>query len=203
MRASNTFESRSNFAAQHLIAAEYFRDQVVSIELENIPSSVQFSPPQYLHYWFASVIFAAMAMEANAYDLMTTVNRNEESPAQGRRFRAEDLRKPLLDRYNLLHQIAMNGKELPRGHGISQDARALVLLRDEIVHYKTEWRSVATISKKLEALLRARIKLNPYKCGNIFFPEQCVSASSSIWAINTSRSFMESFSVTTKYRRNV
>ncbi len=144
-----------------------------------------------------------MAMEANAYDLMTVADRNEESPVGGRRFRAEDLRKPLLERYSLLHQVAMQGRKLPLDQGIAQGARALVLLRDEVVHYKTEWRSVATVSKKLEALLRPRIALNPFRCGDIFFPDQCVSAASANWAVRTSREFMVSFSTSTKYRLNV
>jgi len=84
-----------------------------------------------------------------------------------------------------------------------QDVRALILLRDEIVHYKTEWRSSAKISKKLEALLHKRIPLNPYSCGEIFFPEQCVSGGSAQWAVNTARTFMLSFVVSTGYRKNI
>ena len=195
-------QARSNFAAQHLIAAEYFRDQVAQIEAENGANKEQFAPPPYWHCWFASVVFAALAMEANAHDLMTASDRNEETPAHGRRFRAEDLRKPLLERYGLLHQVA-TGKKLVLGQGTAQDARALILLRDEIVHYKTEWRTVATVSGKLEALLRPRISLCPFKCGDIFFPEQCVSAASATWAVTTSREFMVTFSASTKYRLNV
>jgi hypothetical protein len=186
-----------------LAAAEHFRDQGAQVEATNGPSKETFAPPQYRYCWFASVVFAALAMEANAYDLMTAANRNEESPARGRHFRTDDLRKPLLDRYKLLYQVAMQGQSFPIDQGIAQDARALVLLRDEIVHSKTEWRSVATVSKKMEALLRPRISLCPFKCGDVFFPDQCVSAASATWAVATSREFIVSFSTSTQYRLTV
>ena len=198
-----TTQARSNLAAQHLIAADYFRAQVAEIEANGNPSRQVFAPPEYRHCWFASVVFAALATEANAHDLMTTVDRNEPSPGPGRRFRSEDLRKPLLERYSLLYEAAMSGKKLPLDQGVGQNARALVLLRDEIVHYKTEWRSSAVVSKRMEALLRSRIPLCPFACGDIFFPEQCVSAAAAAWAVSTAREFMVSFSQATRYRLNV
>jgi len=66
--------ARSNFASQHLAAAEHFRDQVAQIESSSGSSTTQFAPPQYRHCWFAPVAFAAMAMEANAYDQSQRLN---------------------------------------------------------------------------------------------------------------------------------
>jgi hypothetical protein len=149
------------------------------------------------------VVFAVMAMEANAHDLMTSAQRGEGGPFGTRRFRAEDHRKPLLERYNLLHQIAMQGDKLSFAEGIGQEARALVLFRDEIVHYKTEWRSVASVSKKLESMLGTRFTLNPFRCGDVFFPERCVSANSAGWAVRVAQEFMLSFAKTTSCRVNV
>jgi hypothetical protein len=193
-------EARSNFAAQHLAAAEYFRGQVVEIETMCSPSKETFAPPEYQHCWFAAVVFAVMAMEANAHDLMTAAERKEASPIGTRRFRIEDLRKPLLERYKLLHQVAKAGAKLPIEKGVGQDARGLVRLRDEIVHYKTEWRSNPIVSKRIEDLLRTRIPLNPFKCGDIFFPEQCISGGSAQWAIDTARGFIEMFAKITAFR---
>ena len=198
-----TTEARSNFASQHLAAAEYFSEIVSTLESATLPNKETFAPPEYMHCWFASIVFSALAMEANAHDLLTASDRNEPSAANGRRFRAEDLRRPLMDRYNLLYQAALGGKSLPQDAGVAQEARALILLRDEVVHFKTEFRSSAPASKKLEALLRTRFPVNPFKCGDIFFPEQCVSAGSSSWAIRVAREFMRSFSEQTGYRLNV
>ncbi len=193
-------EARSNFAAQHLAAADFFRGQMVGIETKCTPSKEAFAPPDYWHYWFAAIVFSVMAMEANANDLMTATERNEASPVRTSHFGPKDFRKPLLARYQLLHQIANAGAKLPIDKGVDQDTRALVLLRDEIVHYKTEWRSKSTVSKKIETLLRTRIPLNPFKCGDIFFPEQCVSGGSAQWATATARAFIEMFARSTSYR---
>ena len=97
----------------------------------------------------------------------------------------------------------MAGAKLPTDRGAAQDARALISLCDEIVHYKTDWRSSPVVSKKLEALLRARISLNPYACGNVVFPEQCVSAGSARWAVGTARKFMLDFAGKAGFRSTV
>jgi hypothetical protein len=196
-------EARSNFAAQHLAAAEFFHSQLQAVERSHPPDGTSSPPPEYLHFWFAAVAFSAMALEANAHDLLTAAERGEATPAGHRRFRTEDLRRPLMDRYGLLYQAACGGAKFSQQSGVAQEARALVILRDEVVHFKTEFRSNPTSSRKLEALLRARITLNPYKCGDVFFPEQCVSSSSSAWATRVSREFMRYFAAQTGYRPNV
>ncbi len=196
-------EARSNFAAQHLAAAEYFVSQVAAAELVTPPSKEVFAPADYLHCWFASIVFAVMALEANVYELMTVADRGEDSPIGRRRFRTEDMRKSLLDRYSLLYQVAKLGTRLPLDQGVAQEVRALVSLRDEVVHYKTEWRSSQVVSKKLEVLLRTRIPPNPYKCGDVFFPEQCVSFGSAQWAVDTARRFIKDFSTETGFRSTV
>lgn len=164
-----THKARSNFAGQHLAAAKYFQSQVIEIERVGQPSPEKFAPPEYLHFWFASVLFSVMALEANVYDLMTAADRRESGPLGTRRFRAKDFKKPLFERYNLLYQIVMNGEKLPLDKGLGQEARHLEILRNEIVHYKTEWRSVATVSKRLESMLSSRFLIIH------FVAEECFS----------------------------
>lgn len=196
-------EARSNFAAQHLAAAEHFATQAAATEHKVPPSKRVFAPPEYAHYWFAAVVFSAMALEANIYELMTEGERTGKPPLGSRRFRIEDHRKPLLDRYALVYETALQGAKLRRDRGLAQQVRALVLLRDEIVHYKTEYRSNAKVSNKLNDLLRFRIPLNPYRCGDVFFPEQCVSVGGAKWAIATSRHFILEFASKTGVRVTV
>lgn len=193
-------EARSNFAAQHLAAAEYFVAQAAAAEQKVPPSKKVFPPPEYMHCWFAAVVFSAMALEANIYEVMTEGDRTGTPPLGSRRFRIEDLRRPLLDRYALVHETLLQGAKLPRDRGLAQEVRALVLLRDEIVHYKTEYRSNPAVSKKLEGLLHSRIPPNPYLCGDVFFPEQCVSVGGARWAVATSRHFILEFASRTGVR---
>jgi hypothetical protein len=200
---SATHKARSNFAGQHLAAAKYFQSQVVEIERVGQPSPERFAPPQYYHFWFATVVFSVMALEANVYDLMTTAFHRDCVPHEASQFRAEDHKKPLFERYNLLHKIVMQGERLSLDHGIGQEARLLEKLRNEIVHYKTEWRSEVVVSSKLRSMLHSRFDQNPFCCGGVFFPEQCVSASSATWAVRVAYDFMLNFSATTKLRLNV
>ncbi len=194
--------ARSNFAAQHLAAARYFQSMVKAIEDSATSHKDQFSPPPYLHCWYAAVVFAVMAMEANVYDILTASTRREQTPLAGTVVPAKLHRKPLLERYGFVWK-AILGSTLDTVQGIGQAARALVLLRNEITHYKTEWRDVAVISSELEAMLRTRITLNPFKCGEIFFPEKCVSANSAEWAATTAHEFMSTFAAATGVPLNV
>jgi hypothetical protein len=194
---------RSNFASEHLAAAEYFNSIVVQIEKEVEPNTNTFAPRPYNHCWHASVVFAVMAMEANIYDIMAVQDRQEISPIPTFAIATnDDFRKPLIERYGLVYQ-AITGHKLQIGSGLGQAARALVLLRDEITHYKTEWRNDAKVSKRLEKQLRSYFTLNPYCCGNVFFPEQCISANSSTWAVRTAREFIVHFAERTGVRLNV
>ena len=172
------------------------------IETTCPPSLDVFAPNEYRHQWCASIVFAALALDGNAYDLMTAADRNEEAPVRGRQFRRSDHRKPLMDRYALLQQVG-TGKALDLGQGLAQEAKALLILRDEIVHYKTEWMSAPAVSVKMESLLNGRFELSRYRTSEVFFPDRCVSASSAMWATETARSFMRTFAESTGWRANV
>ena len=196
-------DARANFAAQHLLAAQHFCGQVAKIERDGDPSPERFALPHYIHCWSATVVFSVMALEANVYDLMTTADRGEGSVLGCRRFSFADHRRPLLNRYKLLHQVLVPNLTFDLSQGVRQEARALVSFRDELVHYKTEWRSVAQVSERLESLLQGRFTLNPFRCGAVFFPEQCVSGSSAEWAVRVAHSFMVEFANVTGCRLNV
>lgn len=200
--ATVTARARSNFAAQHLQAAEHFCMLVAKIEADADARRSAFAPPEYYHYWHASVVFAVMSMEANIYDVMTAPNRGDPSPLGNIALSITDHHRPLLDRYSSVHSRVV-GRPLPLNHGVAQEASALVVLRDEIVHYKTEWRDEAVVSSRLEKMLRSRITLNPFQCGGVFFPDKCVSANSSHWATSTARTFIVSFASETGVRLNV
>ena len=199
--ASVRTRTRSNFASQHLDAAIYFQTVVASQENDGPASKKIFAPPQHRHCWYATVTFAVMAIEANVYDIMTAIDRGDPTPLT-EKVSAEAHKEPTLNRYGLVHS-AITGKHLEIGQGIGQEVRALILLRDEVTHYKTEFRDDAAVSKKLWSLLRNRFTLNPFRCGDIFFPEECVSANSGAWAVDTAREFMQSFAKATGIKPNV
>jgi len=194
--------ARSNFAAQHLAAARYFQSVLRSIEDTQRPTKDQFAPPEYLHCWFGTVVFSVMALEANIYDVLTASDRGEQTPLGATPVPSEVHRQPILARYGFVWKTVL-GQNFDLGQGVAQSTGVLIALRDEITHYKTEWRDRASVSRKLKSMLKSCIKLNPFKCGNIFFPEQCVSAESAAWAVTTAYDFMATFANRTGVRRNV
>ncbi len=193
--------SRPNLASLHLCAAQHFRDQAAAIEAGVSPSKSTFAPPEYVHYWSGAIVFAVMALEAQAYELMTFSDRFEGT-VPPLSFAPEDHWREVLERYCLVHERAM-GKRLDTGRGIAQATKVLVKLRNELVHSKSEWRDDATVSRALRSACRNRFALNPFLCGEAFFPDQCISASCAAWAVRTAEAFLVSFAKSTKCRLNV
>jgi hypothetical protein len=195
-------KARSNFAAQHLSAAAFFAGKMSALELENPPSKERFAPEGYAHFWHSSITFSAMAVEANIYDLMRSGERGEP-PFAPRRFRLEDYRKPVLARYKLLYRTILNNDPMLLDSGVNQQMTALIALRDEIVHYKSEFRDEAKVSNQLEKRLGQLWSRNPYKCGNVFFPEQCLSVAGAQWSVDIARRFIIEFAQATGLRASV
>lgn len=198
---SMTYRARANFASQHLLAAKYFQSEVAALEAAAL--AAQGAPPvQYGHQWFAAVCFAVMSMEANVYDILTAEQRGENTPLKGAAITHSTHKLPLLKRYDFVHKHILN-RAIELGHGVGQDACLLVDLRDEIVHYKTEWRDDAAVSERLQSGLQRRFKPRPFPAGSVFFPEQCVSADSARWAMTTAEQFMRRFAADTGTALNI
>lgn len=201
IRSSCTSRSRANFAARHMQAAEHFAAQVAQIE-QSARGAVEesFAAAEYYHYWNAAIVFSVMSLEANIYDIMRANERGEMSPLLGRVV-PDAHRGPTLDRYEIVWNL-LSPCKFKKGEGSAQGVACLIELRDEIVHAKTEHRDDAQISIRLERRLRRRFKPNPFKTGDVFFPDRCVSADSAKWATTTASTFMREFAAETGLRLN-
>jgi hypothetical protein len=200
--ATSSTRGRGNFVAMHIGAARHFRDQARAIELSHPPSPDSFAPPEYAHCWAAAVLFSALALEAEAYELMTFPDRLKNVDPQQLRFSTEDHRSGILERFDKIHR-AVTGEPLKRGEGSVQAAKMLITLRDELAHAKAEWRDDAHVSEQLRARWVRRFKLNPYASGNHFFPDQCMSASCAQWAVSTAELFLRTFASATSATHTV
>ena len=191
--------AKSNFAAQHINAAKYFADKIREIE-QRYSSAEQpevVAPQERNYYWVSTILLSVASLEANIYDLFTDEYRgilvSLDQAEKQRILETLTKTKPILDQYD----IGMNhiiGQKLDSGKDPIQSVSDLIALRNELTHYKSEWRDDAKISQKLEARLKRKFKLNEFRCGSVFFPERCVSYESARWAVKTSLEFMKDYS---------
>jgi len=110
----------------------------------------------------------------------------------------------VFDKYSIALSIA--GKpELKKGEAPYQDARLLVQLRNELVHFKPETLG-GTDTHHLEDKLQNKFPLNKLMDGmvNPFFPDHCLGHGCSEWAVKSSEAFVDEFfdriTLTAKYR---
>jgi hypothetical protein len=87
-----------------------------------------------------------------------------------------------------------------RGAQPYQDAQALVNLRNELVHYKPQFRTGASeepveVAKWIKGLADKRFSVNPFTGDqNPFFPDRCLSHGCTVWAWNAALMFCDEFS---------
>lgn len=196
--------ARMNGAGEHLIGARYFHGLLVQMEYaaQQLGALSDFPPSGYFHIWRACVVTTVMSLEANVHDLLTAPSRGDATRLKALPVMASALRLSTIERYDYIHRDILS-QPLDKSQGCAQDAANLIKLRDEVVHYKTEYRHDAKTSAQLEGRLRGKFSLCPFHCANVFFPERCVSADSAGWCIRTAERFMKEFARATGCRLNV
>jgi hypothetical protein len=161
----------------------------------------------YRSYAIASIFSSVAFLEASINELFASASYSNlevgGSLAEAEReclVGAADLieRNNLLDKFQLalylLHREAFDA-----GNNQSyQDAKILVSLRNELVHYKPRFRAVTSefseSAKWARALYGKRFSLNPFTgSGNAFFPDKCLSYGCTAWAWNAALSFTDDF----------
>ncbi len=168
----------------------------VKKKIEHSNTEETFGPRERNFYWRAAILFSASALEAYIYDLLTDeysgvlADLNKEQ--RNNQINLIE-RKSTLTKLNFAY-LSVTGKKLKTGAEPIQSINNILDLRNEIVHYKSEWRDEAKISISLEKKLRGRFKLNNLKTSDLFFPDKCVSISSAEWVIENIKHFIKWFS---------
>ena len=102
-----------------------------------------------------------------------------------------------LDRFQItLHLLGREAFDEGAQH--YQDAKILVNLRNELVHYKPQvrWTGVDAVesAKWVKALIGKRFAPNPFTgAGNPFFPDKCLGHGCTVWAWTAALTFADSF----------
>lgn len=162
---------------------------------------------EHRSYVTASILSSVTFLEANINELFASASHPNlevggDLPTSERNILigAADMisNNRLLDRFQLALYL-LNKKPFDPGTDQSyQDAKVLVSLRNDLVHYKPRFRKLGAGSsesaKWAKTLAQKHFSLNPFTgSGNPFFPDKCLSYGCAVWVWNAALSFADDF----------
>ena len=103
---------------------------------------------------------------------------------------------PILRKYQII-LAACGHAPLPEGEAPFQSCADLVILRNELVHFKPEWDHELKRHKKLESRLSTKFTQNQLSTQSVgtmvWFPHRCLGAGCAEWACATVQAFSVAF----------
>lgn len=194
-----TIDTRYTFTGQFLQASAIFIRRAIEIE-----TSSAATPPDVCEHrgLVCSVIMqSAAALETEAHE---TCKYGPGAYLSSCRpdIQARDFLLPLadlvdrrntLERFNLILHL-LKRPLLDKGRNPYQDAKLVVSLRNEIVHYKSKWGRKMEPGKLYKTLEELGHKAPPFTDETMnFFPDRCLSAECAKWAQVSIVKFLEGF----------
>ncbi|MGH7695849.1 MAG: hypothetical protein ACRENH_12750, partial [Gemmatimonadaceae bacterium] len=109
------------------------------------------------------------------------------------RFWSDIERAPVLHRYQVVLMVA-DAERFDERRAPFQDADSLMKLRDALVHFRPEGPETRRRLRTLEQRLRNRFEPSPLApADSDWFPDQCLSAGSAEWAVQSADEFTGEF----------
>ena len=200
---------RFSFTASFLRGAVLFARQ--AREVEDTTGNAADEETQYEHraYVVSAIMQSVAALEAeisevirhgpghhlssNGTDVVSRDFLRSQADIIEREAKKQKKTPTLLYRYDrvldLLKKPALNRGALPY-----QDAALLVKLRNEIVHYESQWGQEMERKNLFQGLENLRFEKPPFITSNQnFFPYHILSASCTSWAASTATEFINMF----------
>ncbi|MBN9387757.1 MAG: hypothetical protein J0I20_06900 [Chloroflexi bacterium] len=192
---------RPNLSYSFLQSAAYFSRMSHKIEIEVTDRSLQLV--EYKANSTAAVIFAITAVEAVINELYTdAVDGIKEAFKNLDPLVSDSMalvwndfkdKENFFLKFNFVLTLAKK-PTFVKGSNPGQDMLTLVSLRNNLIHFKPEWKSTQDEHKKLEDRLRGKFELNPYAPDyRPFFPDKCLGHGCAEWAVKTSIAFLDEF----------
>ena len=191
---------RYSFTAQFLRGAAIFANRAHAIEESDVPITEELNA-EHRACVVATVTQATAALESEISEVLMHGPGHhlgsDKTDAAGRDFLsplAEVVdRQQTLHRYNLVLHL-LRKPRIDLGAEPYQSADLLVGLRNDLIHYRSEWGSSMDSKKLLAALRQLRFAKPPFVSMNTnFFPHRCLSASLASWTVTTTARFIDSF----------
>jgi hypothetical protein len=186
-----------NFALQHLRAAAMFRDHLIVLERRNAgaPSDDFFEESRC--YGSACIMSATACLEALINEFYIAHNsplRNKFTDFETQFWAENGLwRKRTLDKYQTALKV-LGIRRIDKQSATYKNAKALIGLRNTIVHFKPAWDDVRQSTVALVNELEGKFELSPFVDGKAdFIGMRCMSAGCAEWAVATAYSFIHEF----------
>jgi hypothetical protein len=101
-------------------------------------------------------------------------------------------RHHVLDKFRLALSLRAN-TNLQLGSRPGQDVKALVDLRNAVIHFTPEWSNEADVHHDVSEVLKHKFPVSPYFPGESIFPRAWIGASCLEWAIKYAVLFVREF----------
>jgi hypothetical protein len=189
-----TGRTRTNLALHHLFAACRFSTRVGLIETENAGQPIGPFCEEILHNSIGVATLTVAALESYANEMYfegAILKTGLNSAAASELAEIVD-REDILRKYAIAHSISA-GKRLQFGIAATENADALIKLRNAIIHFRPEWIDEQNEHEKLSKVLR--YKFIPSVCfpNESIFPRAWASHSFTVWALQSTVTFIDHF----------
>ena len=197
---------KHDFTKQHFQAAKFFTDCATHLESEPRGTDLkdEIRKNQHRAYVVGAIISAVMGLEACINEIYLDACDKDQNKLSGLGEqvmallaewwpRLEKSRADTCLKYQ--HALLLAGKPaMSEGENPYQDADSLVLLRNALTHYKSEWDDSLDQHGKLRSRLEGRFALNPLSPdAHLWFPHRCLGSGCARWAISTAETFVSEF----------
>jgi hypothetical protein len=186
-------KGRMNLAVNHLIAASGFSRIVGEIEERHKGQEFESFYDDILSNSIATVYCSVASVEAYINEILLFDDRLMAQPLR-------DYARALIGKTRILDKYAeclrlLHCKPLVRGKHPYQDVHVLILLRNALTHFIPEWENQQDAHADLSRKLKAKIHPKSPFCSRSapLFPQAWATHACTLWAVNSSKSFMIEF----------
>ena len=197
---------RIYFSNFHKYSAQFLAEQAGKIENEKCDDAEKLF--QHRAYVIGSILSSVTFLETNINELYSDANHYIYHNLKGLSDEVIGLMRRLWDRgiprtarFSIIekYEVALDlvNKSFDRSGSVFNDAKALIYLRNELVHTEPEWQNLKNwIPKsqkdmhKIEKWLRHKFPLNKLaESHEPFFPNKCLGVGCAKWATNAILNF--------------
>jgi hypothetical protein len=194
--ARATADTRYSFTAQFLCSSAIFARRCAEIERADPDEQTR---TEHLGLVTAAIMQCTAAVEAESAEL-TIHGPGHHLGSNGIDKRGRDILVPLaklIDRQEVMERYTtilhlLGKRPLSSGNKPSQYMAILVKVRNELVHYKSQWGEDMKRKDLFKALQQLQLSKPPFVSPYTnFFPHQFMSAACAAWSVRTAVTFLD------------
>lgn len=190
-----TLNFRPSFGLAHLRTASKLSKMCQEVEVKN--EGKQFGPffDDITDYSSACVMSSAAAMEAYINEIYIDSDKHFDSHDMNLLNDLWDVleKKSVIEKFQFA-LLLRNKEKIPSSSTVMENVKALIKLRNALIHFKPEWVHLQKEHDKIGKSLNGKFEMSPFVLNHEpIFPLRCMSFGMTKWAINTSYSFIRAF----------